>query len=558
MSMFCDQCEQTAKGKGCEIKGVCGKSPEVAALQDIMIYQLKGIGYLAQKARKLGAVNDEVNRYTIEALFTTITNVDFDPERLVQWIREGNRIRTMIADIYRSAAKEAGRSINAEKWPAPATYEPKQSVAELVEEASSIQGINILTGTQDEDIRSLQQLLIYGLKGMAAYADHAYMLGEKEDEVFAFFHEALAAVYDTPLGVDELVELNMRCGKVNIRVMEMLDKANTTRFGHPEPTQVSTGLTQGPAIIITGHDLLDLETLLQQTEGTGVNIYTHSEMLPAHGYPELKKYKHLAGHFGTAWQNQQKEFDGIPAAILFTTNCIQKPRDSYMDRVFTTGLVAWPGASHVPNRDFSAVIEKAKELGGFEAREGKALTTGFARNAVLGVADKIIEAVKTGAIKHFFLVGGCDGAKPGRNYYTEFVEKTPKDTIILTLACGKFRFNHLDLGEIGGIPRLLDIGQCNDAYSAIKITEALAGAFDCGVNDLPLSIILSWYEQKAVVILLSLLSLGIKGIRLGPTLPAFITPNILNFLVENFDIKPISDAQEDLDEILGEEVAGRN
>ncbi len=556
--MFCDQCEQTAKGKGCEIKGVCGKSPEVAALQDIMIYQLKGIGYLAQKARKLGAVNEEVNRYTIEALFTTVTNVDFDPERLVQWIREGDRIRSTINDIYRSAAKEAGRSINEEDWPAPATYEPKETVAELVEEASSIQGIGILNGTQNEDIRSLQQLLTYGLKGMAAYADHAYILGDKDDEVFAFFHEALAALNDNPLGVDELVGLNMRCGEVNLRVMEMLDHAHTTRFGHPEPTSVSTGLTQGPAIIVTGHDLLDLETLLQQTEGTGVNIYTHSEMLPAHGYPELKKYKHLAGHFGTAWQNQQKEFDGIPAAILFTTNCIQKPNDSYMDRVFTTGLVAWPGASHVPNRDFSAVIKKAKDLGGFEAREGKTLTTGFARNAVLGVADKVVEAVKVGAIKHFFLVGGCDGAKPGRNYYTEFVEKSPKDTVILTLGCGKFRFNHLDLGEIGGIPRLLDIGQCNDAYSAIKIADALASAFDCNVNDLPLSFILSWYEQKAVVILLSLLSLGIKGIRLGPTLPAFITPNILNFLVENFDIKPISDAQEDLDEILGEEVATRN
>jgi hydroxylamine reductase len=510
--MFCNQCEQAAKGKGCTEVGVCGKQPEVAALQDVMIYQLKGIGYLAHQARKAGVASADVDRYAVEALFTTVTNVDFDPKRLMEWIAEGNRMRLAITESYKAAASKAGKAADEGSWPAPAKYSPKDDVDGVLQDAANIPGIGLLSLSANEDIRSLQQLLIYGLKGMAAYADHACVLGKEDDSIYAFTHEALAALNDDSLAVPELVELNMRCGSTNIRTMEILDEAHTTHFGHPEPTSVSTGFSKGPAIIVSGHDLLDLEALLKQTEGTGVNIYTHGEMLPAHGYPELKKYSHLAGHFGTAWQNQRKEFDGLPAAILFTTNCIQKPMDSYMDRVFTCGLVAWPGVAHVENRDFSPVIEKAKSLGGVEERAGKNLMTGFARNAVLGVADKVIDAVKQGAIRHFFLVGGCDGAKPGRNYYTEFVEKAPDDTVVLTLACGKFRFNNLDLGEIGGIPRLLDVGQCNDAYSAIKIAEALAGAFNCGVNDLPLSLILSWYEQKAVVILLSLLSLGIKGV----------------------------------------------
>ncbi|MEK6775728.1 MAG: hydroxylamine reductase [bacterium] len=552
--MFCDQCEQAAKGFGCDKVGVCGKQPDVSALQDLMVCQLKGIGYLAHRARELGKVDDEVNRYTIEALFTTVTNVNFDPDRLAEWIREGNRIREKAADLYREAGKLAGRKINETQWPSTAKYRPKMTVNELLEEALMMEGTCLLTAPANKDVRSLQQLLLYGIKGMAAYADHAYLLDREDDAIFAFTHKALSALNNPDIRIDDLVTLNMECGTVNIRAMEILDEAHTSRFGHPEPTVVTTGCKAGPAIIVTGHDLLDLEELLKQTQGTGVNIYTHGEMLPAHGYPELKKYKHLTGHFGTAWQNQQKEFDGVPAAFLFTTNCIQKPRDSYKDRVFTCGLVAWPDVTHVQGRDFSAVIQKAKELGGFEDKVGGTLMTGFARNAVLSIADKVIDAVKSGAIKHFFLVGGCDGSKPGRNYYTEFVEKAPKDTVILTLACGKFRFNHLDLGDIGGIPRLLDIGQCNDAYSAVKIAQALAGAFNCGVNDLPLSLILSWYEQKAVVILLSLLSLGIKGIRLGPTLPAFITPNILDFLVKNFDIKPIGTAEKDLHEILGDRV----
>jgi len=542
--MFCYQCEQTARGTGCLTHGVCGKDPETAGLQDILIYQTKGIGYLVHEARKKGKQDSAIDTFIIDALFTTVTNVNFDPKRLAILIRKSEEIK--------ENARELATLSPDHNLPAAVTFKPAETLEEMEKQAESEPGIAIPTSQSNEDLRSLQQLLTLGLKGMAAYTSHAAVFGKKSEAVYAYFAEALAALCDQEKSVEELLALNMKCGEMNIAVMEMLDAGHTETYGHPEPTTVDTGVKQGPAIIVSGHDLADLEQLLIQTEGTGVNIYTHSEMLPAHGYPGLKKYGHLAGHFGSAWQNQQREFDKVPAAVLFTTNCIQKPRDSYKENVFTTGLVAWPGVTHVHKDDFSAVINKAKELGGFTANKpGKPVMTGFARNAVLGVADKVIEAVKGGAIKHFFLVGGCDGAKPGRNYYTEFVEKTPRDTVILTLACGKFRFNNLDLGDIGGIPRLLDVGQCNDAYSAVKIALALADAFDCGVNDLPLSLVLSWYEQKAVVILLSLLHLGIKGIRLGPSLPAFITPNILNFLVENFDIKPIATADEDLKAILG-------
>jgi len=547
MNMFCYQCEQAANGKGCTAAGVCGKKPEVAALQDLIIYQLKGIAWFAHEARKLGRTSDEINRFTVEALFTTVTNVNFDPERLEQVIRKGDVILQQARQLFTDTARAKFTSTAEANYPVAALFRPAETTDELIEQGAET---GILKKAQEENTRSLEQMLIYGLKGMAAYADHALLLEKTDEAVFAFFHEALAYLNTELPAATALIELCMRCGSTNIRTMELLDAGNTERFGHPEPAVVSTGTHKGPAIVVSGHDLLDLELLLKQTEGTGVNVYTHGEMLPAHGYPGLRKYKHLAGHFGTAWQNQQKEFDNQPCCFLFTTNCIQKPRPGYMDRVFTTGLVAFPGVSHVNNRDFSSVIAKAKLLGGFQEQAGKTLTTGFGRNAVLSVADKIIEAVKKGAIRHFFLVGGCDGTKPGRNYYTEFVEKTPKDTVVLTLACGKFRFNHLDLGDIGGIPRLLDIGQCNDAYSAVKIAQALAGAFNCGINDLPLSLVLSWYEQKAVVILLSLLSLGIKGIRLGPTLPAFITPENLKFLVDTFNIKPIGTAQGDLDCIL--------
>ena len=541
MGMFCYQCEQAAQGKGCDVAGVCGKQPDVASLQDLIVFQLKGISFLADKLRKFGQKTEEADRLVIEGLFTTVTNVNFDTKRLLAIVRQCNALKNELKNQYVTLGGENG------SLPESVLFEAAESDDDLITQSAEV---GILSSQPNEDLRSLQQLLTYGLKGMAAYADHASILGKTDDTIYAFFHKALSYLNLAEPSLDELVALNMKCGEVNIRTMEILDEANTTHFGHPEPTQVSTAWKKGPAIVVTGHDLLDLEKLLKQTEGTGVNVYTHGEMLPAHGYPALKKYKHLVGHFGTAWQNQQKEFDGVPAVYLFTTNCIQKPRLSYFDQVFTTGLVAWPGVEHVNNKDFSKLITRAQEIGGLPEKAGSTLMTGFARNAVLGVADKVIDAVKTGAIRHFFLVGGCDGAKPGRNYYTEFVEKSPKDTVILTLACGKFRFNHLDLGDIGGIPRLLDIGQCNDAYSAVKIAQALAGAFNCGINDLPLSLVLSWYEQKAVVILLSLLHLGMKNIRLGPSLPAFITPNILNFLVQNFGIKPIGTAQEDLDTIL--------
>lgn len=541
MGMFCYQCEQTVQGKGCTMKGVCGKEPSTSSLQDLLIYQLHGLGWLANEGRKKNVTDESIDLFIIEALFTTVTNVNFYDATIIKLIRNAEKIK----GEFITKLKNAG--ISTDNAPLSVKFSPASTDAAIVAQGEAH---SIPASQSNEDIRSLQQLLVLGLKGLAAYADHAYVLGRKDESIFAFVAEALAALNKENPGVDELVALNMKCGQVNIRTMEILDEANTGTYGHPEPTKVSTAWKAGPAIVVSGHDLLDLEKLLIQTEGTGVNIYTHGEMLPAHGYPQLKKFKHLVGHFGTAWQNQQKEFDNVPAAFLFTTNCIQKPRESYADHVFTTGLVEFPGCQHVTNKDFSAVINKAKALGGLQAKDGITLTTGFARNTVMSVAGTVIDAVKAGAIKHFFLVGGCDGAKPGRNYYTEFVEKTPKDTVVLTLACGKFRFNHLDIGEIGGIPRLLDVGQCNDAYSAVKIALALADAFKCGVNDLPLSLVLSWYEQKAVVILLSLLSLGIKNIRLGPSLPAFITPNILSFLVENFNIMPITTPDQDLAAIL--------
>ena len=548
MDMFCYQCEQAARGKGCDYLGICGKEPEVAALQDLIVHQAKGIGYLAHQARRMGQVDTEVDRYVLEALFTTITNVNFDPERLVEWIRKGSEMRNRLLTICRDAAGRAAVPFEEDRLPESARFRPAASRDELLLQATAV---GLRTDKAEEDIRSLKQLLLYGLKGLAAYAEHAYLLGKQDDLIFAFIHEALADLNDPAVTMNRLLELSLRCGQVNLRCMEILDEAHTGRFGHPVPTPVPTSLKKGPAIVVTGHDLLDLEALLQQTEGTGINVYTHGEMLPAHGYPGFKKYTHLAGHFGTAWQNQQLEFDNVPAAILFTTNCIQQPRDSYKDRTFTTGLVAWPGVAHVANRDFAPVIQKALSLPGFQPTEDLTLLTGCGHQAVLGVADKVVAAVKGGAVRHFFLVGGCDGARPGRNYYTELARQIPKDCVILTLACGKFRFNHLDFGTIGGIPRLLDIGQCNDAHSAIVIAKALAGAFECSVNDLPLSLILSWYEQKAVVILLSLLSLGIKGMRLGPTLPAFLTPNVAKVLVDTFDLKPITTPSQDLAAILG-------
>ncbi len=543
MNMFCNQCEQTARGTGCTLAGVCGKQPATAGIHDVLFHQLKGIGWCSHELRKLGCIDDEADRFMVEGLFTLVTNVNFDDSRIASLIERGGKIRDGLVEKLK--AKDP--LFDAASLPESVRFVPASSMEGLLAQAPAF---TFLTSEQ-EDIRSLKQLLTFGIRGMAAYAHHARILGKKDETVTAFFHESLTALNDSAPSLDELVAMIMKCGTVNIRCMELLDQGHTERYGHPEPATVSTGTRKGPAIVVTGHDLFDLEALLRQTEGTGVNVYTHGEMLPAHGYPGLRKHSHLAGHFGTAWQNQQREFDGVPAAFLFTTNCIQKPGPGYIDRVFTTGLVGWPGVAHVENHDFSAVIAKAKDLGGFPEAKGGMLTTGFGRNAVLGVADKVVDAVKSGKIKHFFLVGGCDGAKPGRSYYTDFAQAVPGDCVILTLACGKYRFNHLDFGTIDGIPRLLDIGQCNDAYSAIRIAQALAGAFSCDINDLPLSLILSWYEQKAVVILLSLLSLGIRRIRIGPSLPAFISPNVLALLVEKFDLKSIGTVHEDLAAILG-------
>ena len=542
--MFCFQCEQTAKGESCTKIGVCGKQPEVAALQDLLIHGVQGLSQVADAGRKVGVVDAVVNQFTCEAIFSTLTNVDFDPDRFVVLIKQCTTVR----DALKAKVAEAGGNVDFPEG--AATFAPAADLDGLVAQGETV-AINA-DPDANPDILSLQQLLIYGVKGLAAYADHARILGQEDDAVYAFIHQAMAATLDNSLGADELVALNLKCGEVNLRAMELLDAGNTGTYGHPVPTKVPLGAKQGKAILVSGHDLKDLDEILKQTEGKGINVYTHGEMLPCHGYPELKKYPHFYGHYGTAWQNQAKEFAAFPGAILMTTNCIQKPKDSYQDNLFTTGLVGWPGVDHIADKDFTPVIEKALEMPGFAADEaGKEVMVGFGRNAVMGVAGQVIDAVKNKAIRHFFLVGGCDGAKTGRNYYTEFVEKVPEDCVVLTLACGKFRFFDKDLGDIGGIPRLLDVGQCNDAYSAIQIAVALAGAFECEVNDLPLSMILSWYEQKACVILLTLLYLGIKDIRLGPSLPAFITPNILNVLVENFNIMPISTADEDLKAILG-------
>ena len=542
--MFCFQCEQTAKGEGCTKIGVCGKTPDTAALQDLLIHAVKGLSVVARAGIKAGVRDTAVDQFICEAIFSTLTNVDFDPDRFVALIDECVALRDALA----AKVQAAGGQVDMRQ--AAVTFSPATTREAMVAQGEAV-GIPAPTEV-NEDIRSLRELLVYGVKGLAAYADHARILGQEDNLVYDFIYDAMAATLDDSLGVNDLVGLALKCGEVNLRAMELLDAGNTGTYGHPVPTKVPLGPKQGKAILVSGHDLKDLEEILKQTEGKGINVYTHGEMLPCHGYPELKKFPHFYGHYGTAWQNQAKEFAAFPGAILMTTNCIQKPAESYKDTIFTTGLVGWPGVRHIADKDFAPVIDKALAMPGFpEDVAGKEVMVGFGRNAVLGVAGQVIEAVRNKAIRHFFLVGGCDGAKTGRNYYTELVEKIPSDCVVLTLACGKFRFFDKDLGDIGGIPRLLDVGQCNDAYSAVKIATALAEAFDCGVNDLPLSMVLSWYEQKACVILLSLLHLGIRDIRLGPTLPAFITPNVLDVLVKNFNIMPIGTPQEDLEAMLG-------
>jgi hydroxylamine reductase len=541
--MFCYQCEQTAKGQGCTIVGVCGKTPDVSALQDLIVYALRGLSQVAIEAEKIGVKDEQTSVFACEALFATLTNVNFDPDSIINYIRKTVELR----DQLKKKLQAASASVAAGSGPA-------NLVLEKTKEGLIAQGKQHGIKSDpaaNEDSHSLHWLLTYGLKGVAAYTYHAYILGKKDPAVFDFVYKGLAAPLDKSLGVNDFVGLVLKCGEVNIRAMELLDAGNTETYGHPVPTKVPLGAKKGKALLVSGHDLKDLEEILKQTQGKGIYVYTHGEMLPAHGYPKLKAYPHFYAHYGTAWQNQQREFAAFPGAILMTTNCIQRPMESYKGNIFTSGPVAWPGTPHVKGPDFSAVINKALELPGFQAdKEGKYVTVGFGRNAVLSVANKVIAAVKNGHIKRFLLVGGCDGAKPGRSYYTEFVEKAPRDTVVLMLACGKFRFFDKDLGTIDEIPRLLDIGQCNDAYSAVKIAQALSGAFNVPINDLPLSLVLSWYEQKAVAILLSLLYLGVKNIRIGPSLPAFITPNILKVLVEKFNIMPITTAEADLKAIM--------
>ncbi|MBE9566502.1 MAG: hydroxylamine reductase [Proteobacteria bacterium] len=547
--MFCYQCEQTAKGTGCTVKGVCGKDPETAALQDLLVHALKGLGMYAHRARQLDARDREADVFALEALFATLTNVNFDPEDFQRFLVRAHELRERVKGLYEEASGKVGRE--PEDLGGPAAWVPAGDLPSLVEQGRAVT-IESRKQAQGFDVTGLQELLTYGLKGLASYADHAQILEFEDDTVYAFVHEMLDFLAGEPQDIDELLGTCLRCGEVNLRVMELLNAAHTARYGSPEPTPVRIEPLKGKAILVSGHDLRDLEDLLKQTAGKGINVYTHGEMLPAHGYPGLKKYQHLVGNYGGAWQAQRKEFEAFPGAILMTTNCIQQPRASYRDRIFTTGVVGWPGVKHISDRDFTPVIEATQAAEGFkEDGSDRTILVGFGHHAVLGVADKVIEAVKAGKIRHFFLIGGCDGAKLGRNYYTELAQAVPKDCLILTLGCGKYRFNKLDFGDIDGIPRLLDVGQCNDAYSAIQIALELAKAFDTDVNSLPLSLNLSWFEQKAVVILLTLLHLGIRDIRLGPTLPAFVTPTALNVLVEKFNIMPITTPEEDLKAMLG-------
>ncbi|MBC6004091.1 MAG: hydroxylamine reductase [Paeniclostridium sordellii] len=539
--MFCYQCEQTLGGKGCTKIGVCGKSPEIAALQDLLIYQVKGISCYAKELIEKGEkIDKDIVSFVENSLFTTLTNVNFDGDVHENMLRKSQEIKQNLR------SKVKANKVCCDQ----ATYNLSNTRNQMLEDAKKA-GI-MYDQELDADIRSLRQTIIYGLKGISAYGHQARELGYYNDQVDEFYFRALAATTDDKLTVEDLITWTMRTGDMSVAVMQKLDEANTTTYNNPSPHKVNVNVKKGPFIVVSGHDLKDLEMLLKQTEGKGINIYTHGEMIPCHGYPELNKYPHLVGNFGGAWQDQQKEFDNIPGCILMTTNCLMKPRDSYKDRIFTTSVVGWDGVKYIGKtedgqKDFSEIINKALELGGFkEDQEPHEILVGFGHNATLSNAPAIIDAIKSGKLRHFFLIGGCDGARPGRNYYTEFAKKVPEDCIILTLACGKYRFNKLEFGEVAGLPRLLDVGQCNDAYSAVRIALALADAFDTDVNSLPLSIILSWYEQKAVADLLALLSLDIKGIYLGPSLPAFLSPNVLQYLIDRFNIKPISTPEKDL------------
>jgi len=543
--MFCYQCEQTMGGTGCTQTGVCGKTPDVAALQDLLIHSLKGLSIAAAAGRKVNISDAETNRFTCMAMFSTLTNVEFDPYRFEDLLKESVALR----DKMIKRVKDAGGTISSNSD--TLTLKLKPSVDGMVKQGKQY-GL-MADPDMDPDLRSLQHMLLFGIKGMAAYTDHAAEHGQEDEANYEFVHRGLAALEDKTLDANTYLGLVLECGEKNLRAMELLSLGNSGAYGDPVPTKVPLGVKKGKAILVSGHDFIDLEAVLKASAGKGIYVYTHGEMLPAHGYPKLKeRFPHFYGHYGTAWQNQKKEFTDFPGAILMTSNCIQKPKQEYKKNIFTSGTVGMPGLTHLNKNNLGPLIDRALELPGYtEDKNDMEILVGFGHKAVLGVADKIVAGVKDGSIGHFFLVGGCDGVKKSRNYYTEFVQKTPKDTVVLTLACGKFRFNDLNVGEIGGLPRIMDMGQCNDAYSAIQVAIALAGAFNCDVNDLPLTLVLSWYEQKAVCILLTLLVLGIKNIYLGPSLPAFISSNVLNVLVEKFGLKPISTPEADLKAILG-------
>ncbi|GAN81662.1 hydroxylamine reductase [Acidocella aminolytica] len=551
--MFCFQCEQTAHVNGqagcASTKGVCGKDETTADLQDLLIYQLKGIGQLSERLRALGKPDQAADSFTLYALFTTLTNVNFNRAVFTGLIAEAARIR----DRLRDALAAAGGDVSG--LSAAVSFQPATDLPGLLAQAN-IASVRAGLDLVGEDVIGLRALILYGLKGVAAYAHHAEVLGEARDEIYAGVAHALAFLATDPDDINALLAEALALGRLNFTVMEVLDAANTGRFGAPVPTQVLTTPVAGKAILVSGHDLRDLHNILEATKDKGINVYTHGEMLPAHGYPKLHAYPHLVGNYGTAWQNQQQEFAAFPGPIVMTSNCLIEPQPAYRNRIFTAGPVGWPGIRHIQNDDYAQVIQAAQAMPGFaEAAPAKTIQVGFARETVLGAAETVINAVKSGDIRHFFLIGGCDGAAPGRNYYTDFADHAPKDTMLLTLGCGKYRFNMHDHGEVAGLPRLLDVGQCNDTYSAIQIATALANAFGCGVNDLPLTLVVSWFEQKAAAVLLTLLALGVRNVRLGPSLPAFLTPTLLNVLVEKFGVQPITTAEADIQAALTRQAA---
>jgi len=549
MDMYCFQCQEAARNTACTSVGVCGKDEEISDLLDILVYLTKGISWWANRAAEKGIADAGVDTFVVEALFTTVTNVTFDPAALIAMIEQAKVVRA-------TAHALAGEPAAGVTIPDAARWEGTHDERAMIGKAESLIGV---LAEDNVDIRSLKELLAYGIKGAAAYVHHASVLGHSNRKIEAFFHKALASMLRTDITGDELLGLILECGNHCVSALELLDTANTTRFGHPEATAVSTAIKAGPGILVSGHDLKDLQELLEQTAGTGINVYTHCEMLPAHAYPELKKHPHLAGHFGGAWHAQQTELENFGGAILFNTNCIQKPKDSYKNRMFTTGFVGWPGLAHIADphhgkpKDFSALIARAKELGSLKATQGGTITTGFARNQVMAVAGKVVDAVKNGDIRRFVVMAGCDGRQPERSYFTDLAKALPKDAVILTAGCAKFRYNQLELGDIGGIPRMLDAGQCNDSYSLAYIALQLKEVFGAAdINDLPVDFAIGWYEQKAVCVLLALLALGFKGVRLGPTLPAFLSPNVAAKLVEAFDLKAITTVEADLPAIMGE------